>query len=545
MQQPQFDLFSQLQQHPMCRWPIFTGLLALLVGLTVINCGTRTPAQVFSLRLPLAERQRDARRDDEAAGVTHWQPSTVDLGKRCDPRRWSFVEFPAPGADVAVDARTMGLFLVCFDNNDLGAALAGSVARGGTVDDEDVASVNKLVSNFITHPDAANVFSVFDDVSSDDVQALASGSPPAPSLRQLLLRCLKTMAEEGALAIDGVEPNYRFAAPLPAAAAAVQPAAVQPVAAAAAAAAAQPAPPPQPAAAHAPRLVPAVAVAAPSAEELLARLGSRGGNGESTRKRKVNIAATATASILTSATQGDPVAAAELAARVFGSVQVRRALGDQLRQTDSMASFKASLVRHGHHYHLAIKAGKRESALAILSSIVDINDSAEVSTANRLNTTALADLLSLAEHPLIVGDEVVLQDGARRPAFVVQSVNDNGTFDLREKEGVGVRCGVQRADAIHATDIRLTDYMIKRARQHSRDAGPGQSYVSPHLPLNPTLTLTTAAAPWGSLVWHGHARFASGRRATPAANVGRVGQRRLALLVQVCFLCGIVAPIGR
>ena len=90
MQQPQFDLFSQLQQHPMCRWPIFTGLLALLVGLTVINCGTRTPAQVFSLRLPLAERQRDARRDDEAAGVTHWQPSTVDLGKRCDPRRWSF-----------------------------------------------------------------------------------------------------------------------------------------------------------------------------------------------------------------------------------------------------------------------------------------------------------------------------------------------------------------------------------------------------------------------------------------------------------------------
>ena len=79
MQQPQFDLFSQLQQHPMCRWPIFTGLLALLVGLTVINCGTRTPAQVFSLRLPLAERQRDARRDDEPAGVTHWQPSKIDL----------------------------------------------------------------------------------------------------------------------------------------------------------------------------------------------------------------------------------------------------------------------------------------------------------------------------------------------------------------------------------------------------------------------------------------------------------------------------------
>ena len=41
--------------------------------------------------------------------MTHWQPSKVDLGKRCDPRYWSFVEFPAPGADVAVDARTMGL----------------------------------------------------------------------------------------------------------------------------------------------------------------------------------------------------------------------------------------------------------------------------------------------------------------------------------------------------------------------------------------------------------------------------------------------------
>ncbi len=80
MQQPQFDLLSQLQQHPMCRWPICTGLLALLVGLTVINCGTRAPAEVFLRRLPLAEVQRDA---DEPAGVTHWQPSTVDLGKRC------------------------------------------------------------------------------------------------------------------------------------------------------------------------------------------------------------------------------------------------------------------------------------------------------------------------------------------------------------------------------------------------------------------------------------------------------------------------------
>ncbi len=78
---------------------------------------------------------------------------------------------------------------------------------------------------------------------------------------------------------------------------------------------------------------------------------------------------------------------------------------------------------------------------------MDINDSAEVSTPNRLNTAALTDLLSLAEHPLIVGDEVVLQDGARRPAFVVQSVNDNGTFDIRDKEGVEVRCGVQRAEA--------------------------------------------------------------------------------------------------
>ena len=351
MQQPQFDLFSQLQQHPMCRWPIFTGLLALLVGLTVINCGTRTPAQVFSLRLPLAERQRDARRFVIAAGVTHWQPSTVDLGKGCDPRRWSFVEFPAPGADVAVDARTMGLFLVCFDNNDLGAALAGSVARGGTVDDEDVASVNKLVSNFITHPDAANVFSVFDDVSSDDVQALASGSPPAPSLRQLLLRCLKTMAEEGALVIDGVEPNYRFAAPLPAAAAA--------------AAAAQPAPLPPPAAARAPQPVPAAPVAAPaaaaSAEEKLERLGSRGGNSEKTRKRKQNIVDAATASVLNAAGKGDQAAAAAFAARVLESRPVRAAVGDHLRESETAAAFKAGLARHALHYHIAVgrRPGRR------------------------------------------------------------------------------------------------------------------------------------------------------------------------------------------
>jgi hypothetical protein len=102
------------------------------------------------------------------------------------------------------------------------------------------------------------------------------------------------------LVIDGVEPTYRFASPLPAAAAVVQPAAAQPGAAVAAAAAAQPAPPAQPAAARAPRLVPAVAVAAPSAEELLERRRSQGGNGDSTRKRKANIAATATAIIITS-----------------------------------------------------------------------------------------------------------------------------------------------------------------------------------------------------------------------------------------------------
>jgi hypothetical protein len=46
-----------------------------------------------------------------------------------------------------------------------------------------------------------------------------------------------------------------------------------------------------------------------------------------------------------SATQGNPVAAVELAAHVFGSLPVRKALGDQLRQTDSMASFKAALAR--------------------------------------------------------------------------------------------------------------------------------------------------------------------------------------------------------
>jgi hypothetical protein len=73
----------------------------------------------------------------------------------------------------------MRLFLVCFDNNDRGAALAGSVVRGATVDDEDV---NNLDSNFHSHPDAANEFSVFDDVSSDDVQALASVSPPCTEL---------------------------------------------------------------------------------------------------------------------------------------------------------------------------------------------------------------------------------------------------------------------------------------------------------------------------------------------------------------------------
>jgi len=72
----------------------------------------------------------------------------------------------------------MRLFLVCFDNNDRGAALAGRA----TVDDEDVASVNNLDSNFHSHPDAANEFSVFDDVSSDDVQALASVSPPCTEL---------------------------------------------------------------------------------------------------------------------------------------------------------------------------------------------------------------------------------------------------------------------------------------------------------------------------------------------------------------------------
>ena len=71
MQQPQFDLLSQLQQQPMCRWPICTGVLALLVGLTVINCGASAPTRVFGRHLAFAEVQRDARRDDEPVGVTH------------------------------------------------------------------------------------------------------------------------------------------------------------------------------------------------------------------------------------------------------------------------------------------------------------------------------------------------------------------------------------------------------------------------------------------------------------------------------------------
>ncbi len=91
----------------------------LLVGLTVINCGASAPARVFGRHLDFAEVQRDARRADEPSRigrrtVTHRQPFDREL----------------QGADVAVDARTMRLFLVCFDNNDRGGA---GGARGRTV----------------------------------------------------------------------------------------------------------------------------------------------------------------------------------------------------------------------------------------------------------------------------------------------------------------------------------------------------------------------------------------------------------------------------
>ena len=151
------------------------------------------------------------------------------------------------------------------------------------------------------------------------------------------------------MVIDGVEPTYRFASQLPAAEAVVQRAAAQPGAAVAAAAAAQPAPLAQPAAARAPRLVPAVAVAAPLLRPLrsccsnVAReAGTATAHGSAKRTSRPPRR-----QLLShpSATQGNPVAAVELAAHAFGSLPVRKALGDQLRQTDSMASFKAALAR--------------------------------------------------------------------------------------------------------------------------------------------------------------------------------------------------------
>ena len=185
----------------------------------------------------------------------------------------------------------------------------------------------------------------------------------------------------------------------------------------------------------------------------------------------------ATASVLNAAGKGDQAAAAAFAARVLESRPVRAAVGDHLRESETAAAFKAGLARHALHYHIAVKAHADAHALSILSSLVDINDSADVLTPNRLNTEALAGVLSLAEHQLTVDDEVVMQDGPRRRAFKVDSVNENGTFDLRENEGAGVRRGVQRAEAIYATDIRVTSYMINKARNHTRARGPGQPVV--------------------------------------------------------------------
>ena len=68
----------------------------------------------------------------------------------------------------------------------------------------EVANVNDLVDTFKVHPAAvATVLSVFHEVSADDAIALTSGNPPSPELRQLLLRCLKAMVDDGALAIAG------------------------------------------------------------------------------------------------------------------------------------------------------------------------------------------------------------------------------------------------------------------------------------------------------------------------------------------------------
>ena len=468
---PQGELRTWLDRHPVCRWPIWTAILTPIVGFTAAACGNVLPAQAFGVHLASIEKKRAARPD--AAALTQWHRANVQI---CH-QRWSFVVFPSPDAAATVDPDTMAFFFVCFDdvcNNHVhGPPLVRSIVRGSAAELEDTASVDKLVANFKFHPAAASVFSVFDDVSDGDVAALASGLPPPQPLRHLLLRCLKTMAEEGALAITGVAPAYR-------------PAAAQPVVAVAAVAAAAsepaPAPPPAPAAPAARAPVPAsppraAAVVSPTAAEQLQRIGSRGGSSDTTRKRRANILDSETARNLRAASGGDEAVAAELAAQMCDGRQVRAVVGDkldELRRKNSLSSFKAALARHGQQYHLAVKANQPEHAGSVLSSIVDINDNANVSAAHRLNTAALAELLSLAEHPLAVGDAVFIQDGPRRPAFKVERVNDDGTFDLREKDGERVRSGVARAEAIHATDIRVTPYLIKTARLHARDAGPGQ-----------------------------------------------------------------------
>ena len=152
------------------------------------------------------------------------------------------------------------------------------------------------------------------------------------------------MAEEGALVIDGVEPTYRFASPLPAAAAVVQPAAAQPGAAVAAAADQHLQLSRQQRVRHDLYLL-SRSLLRPlrsCCSDVAREAGTATAHGSAKRTSRPPRR-----QLLShpSATQGNPVAAVELAAHVFGSLPVRKALGDQLRQTDSMASFKAALAR--------------------------------------------------------------------------------------------------------------------------------------------------------------------------------------------------------
>jgi hypothetical protein len=112
---------------------VCTAIIAVVLGLTVAECGrmplTKAVGKLIASAAKHAPREQD--------GVAWRMGEPIDLGPKCAPRHWTFVDFHAPpphaAAAAPIDHRAMALFLITLDQQADRQSLGSSILRGGQI----------------------------------------------------------------------------------------------------------------------------------------------------------------------------------------------------------------------------------------------------------------------------------------------------------------------------------------------------------------------------------------------------------------------------